>query len=165
MKCKYDFRGRRWTSVSPQAKQFISELLQYDRDQRPSAEEAKSIFWLNGGYTDSNRTTPATEDDLDVVRLSIENYASHTKLKKIALMVIAHKSTSEEIGFLRKVFKKYDHDMNGSIQLDEFKLVLSKYGFSDAYMENLFRGAVSIMDMFIYISFVSLFLFISSSRY
>lgn len=147
-KCKYDFRGKRWASVSPQAKQFVSELLQYDRDERPSAEEAKSSFWLNGGYTASIRTTPATEDDMDVVRSSIENYSSHLKLRKLALMVIAHKSTSEEIGFLRKVFKKYDHDMNGSIQLDEFKMRLSTYGFSDAYMENLFKGAVSIILYF-----------------
>ena len=35
-------------------------------------------------------------------------------LKKLALMVIAHKSTRKEIGILRKIFEKYDTERNGT---------------------------------------------------
>ena len=58
-------------------------------------------------------------------------------------MVIAHKSTSEEIGILRKVFEKYDTDRSGSISQDEFKKALESYGYTDEEVDNMFKGLVS----------------------
>lgn len=58
-------------------------------------------------------------------------------------MVIAHKSTSEEIGILRKVFEKYDRSRNGSISQEEFKVALESYGFTDKDVEQMFDGLVS----------------------
>lgn len=58
-------------------------------------------------------------------------------------MVIAHKSTSEEIGILRKVFEKYDRSRNGSISQDEFKVALETYGYTDEEVERMFEGIVS----------------------
>ena len=58
-------------------------------------------------------------------------------------MVIAHKSTSEEIGILRKVFEKYDTEKNGVISLDEFKTALEIYGYSDEELVSMFEGVVS----------------------
>merc|ERR1712238_423650 len=40
-------------------------------------------------------------------RRSMERYAGYTKLKKMAMMVVAHRSTNDEIGILRKIFQKY----------------------------------------------------------
>lgn len=57
-------------------------------------------------------------------------------------MVVAHKSTSEELGILRKVFEKYDKDRNGSIQLDEFKAALESYGYTDDEVQRMFTGLV-----------------------
>jgi len=138
MRCEYDFVGRRWSTVSKQAKNFVSELLQFDPKSRPTAEEAKQCLWLNMKLNSSVRT--ATENEMDAIAISIESYSSKRTLQKLALMVIAHKSTSEEIGFLRKVFKRYDTDKSGAISLDEFKQCLSKYGFNEDYMEVLFVG-------------------------
>ncbi len=138
MRCEYDFVGRRWSTVSKQAKNFVSELLQFDPKSRPTAEEAKQCLWLNMKLNSSVRT--ATENEMDAIAISIESYSSKRTLQKLALMVIAHKSTSEEIGFLRKVFKRYDTDKSGAISLDEFKQCLSKYGFNEDYMEELFVG-------------------------
>ena len=58
-------------------------------------------------------------------------------------MVIAHKSTSEEIGILRKVFEKYDTEKNGVISRDEFKAALEIYGYSDEELVSMFEGVVS----------------------
>ncbi len=141
-RCNYDFKGRRWSTVSNPAKNFISDLLMHDPNDRPSAREARQSLWLNMRLTSSVRT--ATEADMDAAAVSLENYCAHKTLQKLGLMVIAHKSNSEEIGFLRNVFKRYDKDRNGSIELPEFKRCLSKYKYSDEYMEKLFNGAVSL---------------------
>ena len=47
MKCEYDFVGRRWSAVSSQAKNFVSDLLQFKPEARPSANEARQCLWLN----------------------------------------------------------------------------------------------------------------------
>jgi hypothetical protein len=49
-------------------------------------------------------------------------------------MVIAHKSTSEEIGILRKVFERYD-------------TALESYGYTDEEVERMFDGLVSLVEV------------------
>ena len=114
-------------------------ILQFKPEARSSAHEARQCLWLNMKMNSSVRT--ATDDDMDMVAYSIESYSNKRTLQKLALMLIAHKSTSEEIGFLRKVFKRYDTDKSGAISLDEFKQCLSKYEYNDDYVESLFQAA------------------------
>merc|ERR1712038_1001422 len=78
---------------------------------------------------------------MDAAAMSLENYSTHKTIQKLALMVIAHKSNSQEIGFLRNVFKRYDKDRDGKIDLTEFKRCLSKYNYSDKEIEKLFNAA------------------------
>lgn len=61
-------------------------------------------------------------------------------MKKLALMVIAHRSTSDEIGDLRRAFQKYDRDKTGIVTLQEFKSSLADYGYSDIELERMFMG-------------------------
>jgi calcium-dependent protein kinase len=140
-RCNYDFKGRRWSAVSKQAGNFIIDLLMHDPEARPSAREAKQSLWLNMRLTSSVRT--ATEDDMDAAVCSLEHYSTHKTLQKLALMVVAHKSNSEEIGYLRNVFKRYDKSRHGTIVFSEFKQCLSKYNYEDAQVEKLFHAAVS----------------------
>jgi calcium-dependent protein kinase len=58
-------------------------------------------------------------------------------------MVIAHKSTSDEIGILRKIFEKYDTNEDSVISLNEFKTALQIYGYSGDELEGMFNGVVS----------------------
>ena len=64
-------------------------------------------------------------------------------------MVVAHKSTSEEIGILRKVFERYDTSRDGSISQEEFKVALECYGYTDDEVERMFTALVSwnVMDV------------------
>lgn len=55
-------------------------------------------------------------------------------------MVIAHRSTSEEIGFLRRAFQKYDVHKTGIVTLHEFKGCLGDYGYNDDELERMFMG-------------------------
>lgn len=140
IKGTYTFKSPRWTSVSEHAKNFVTSLLRYECADRPTAEKARRDPWLNmmqkGRRSQSISSIPET---MDTVQASIEHFATHSTLKKLALMVVAHRSTSEDIGFLRRMFKKYD-DQKGYVTLEGFKRALSEYMYSDEELEEMFRG-------------------------
>ena len=60
-----------------------------------------------------------------------------------ALMVVAHKSSTEEIGILRKLFQKYDTRSDGSIGYEEFCGAMSEFGHSEDDLLSMFESAVS----------------------
>jgi Ca2+-binding EF-hand superfamily protein len=59
-----------------------------------------------------------------------------------ALMVVAHKSNSEDIGILRRIFKKYDSRHTGSICFEEFCKDMSEYGKSEEELRFIFDAMV-----------------------
>lgn len=123
---KYDFRGRRWRKIGTPAKDFVRDLLVVDPDERLDAERAQSCVWLNKRFSATVRNP--REEEIWQAKHSMANYAGYTKLKKMALMVVAHRSTCEEIGILRKVFQKYAAgNKGGCITYEEF---------SDAWKES-----------------------------
>jgi len=116
---KYDFRGRRWRKIGAPAKDFVRDLLVVDPDERLDAERASSCVWLNKRFSATVRGPKELE--IQQASYSMTQYAGYTKLKKMALMVVAHRSTCEEIGILRKVFQKYaSRNKGGCISYPEF---------------------------------------------
>lgn len=140
---KFAFRNPRWKSVSEDAKNFVLSLMQYYADNRPTAEQAARDPWFKMTESKNSRrrkySISAIPENMNSVQASIENFANHSKLKKLALMVIAHRSTDDEIGFLRRMFKKYD-DQQGCITLAGFKKALGDYLYSDDEIEKIFKG-------------------------
>lgn len=133
-----EFKGRRWKKVSPSAKEFIRSLLVVDEKDRASAEEAFSSPWLNKHHSASVRN-PLTEE-IDSALSSVAKYSNYKRLKKVALMVIAHKSTSEEIGILRKIFEQYDTKRKGVLTFDEFKAAFHSVGYSEKESRRIFKA-------------------------
>ena len=43
----FDFDDKVWTNISEKAKSFITSLLTYNKEERPSAETALTHPWLN----------------------------------------------------------------------------------------------------------------------
>lgn len=136
-KGKYDFKGRRWSVVSRQAKDFVADLLQVDPDVRPTADEARKSLWLNRSFADTVRLSDDMDDN---VGSSIYNFSKYNQLQKLALMVVAHKSSSEEIGFLRKAFQQYDKGAAGVITRSEFRSCLVNYGYSNEELDRMFEA-------------------------
>jgi Ca2+-binding EF-hand superfamily protein len=58
-------------------------------------------------------------------------------------MVVAHKSSSEEIGILRKLFQKYDSRRDGVISYEEFCGALADSGQSKEDLRDMFEAVVS----------------------
>jgi Ca2+-binding EF-hand superfamily protein len=75
---------------------------------------------------------------MDNVSASIRTFATYGKLKKLALLVVAYKSTDEELGFLRKIFDQFDSTKNGEISHEEFKKALTVYQYSNEELESMF---------------------------
>lgn len=141
LNCQYDFRGRRWKRISQQAKNFIEGLLVFDPEERLEAATALSCTWLNKRFAATTRAPDEEEETM--ARHAMLRYAGYTKLKKMALMIVAHKSTCEEIGILRKVFEKYDSRRDGQISYEEFSGALSESGHSPDDLRAMFEAVVS----------------------
>lgn len=58
-------------------------------------------------------------------------------------MVVAHKSSSDEIGILRHLFEKYDSRHDGSIWFDEFCNSMKGLGHSNEELRATFEALVS----------------------
>jgi Ca2+-binding EF-hand superfamily protein len=125
--------------VSEDAKLFVERLLKYDPADRPTASEAAHDRWLQMMRRGRRASISSIPEAMDAVQASMESFAGYNTLKRLALMVVAHKSTSEEIGFLRRMFKKYDDD-KGFVTLQGFKQALHEYEYTDEEVERIFKA-------------------------
>jgi Ca2+-binding EF-hand superfamily protein len=76
----------------------------------------------------------------DKVQAAIQSFAGYGRLKRLALMIIAYRATNEEIGYLRKMFERFDLNNDGEITCEEFKKVLVDYEYTDLELESMFRA-------------------------
>jgi calcium-dependent protein kinase len=113
-----------------------------DPDDRATATEASSASWLNRRMAATVRN--ARDDEINNAKASILKYSKYSKLQKMALMVIAHKSTSAEIGILRKIFQQYDTERDGQLSYEEFKAAIREVGLSEDDYRNIFDAVVSL---------------------
>jgi hypothetical protein len=87
---KYGFRGHRWKSISPEAKDFIKNCLVLKAWQRKPAEEIlKHPFILKN--SDEHRKGVIGFVLMDRVQATIQTYCNYEKIKKLGLLVMAHK--------------------------------------------------------------------------
>jgi len=134
----FDFKGRRWKRVSNQAKAFVEDLLVVDVKDRATADAAYRSTWLNRRQMTTVRN-PYEEENLQAQQ-SMMKYVGYSKLKKVAMMVVAHKANTEEIGILRKVFQNYDTNKSGDITYAEFTKALASTGYTDEQLRPIFEA-------------------------
>jgi calcium-dependent protein kinase len=140
---KYKFQSKRWQQVSTDAKDFVMSLLRRRPEKRPSAHDAlHTSAWLSPDDDMEAGTNDMAElDRMDTIQASIQAFAKYPTLKKLALLVVAYKSTSDEIGFLRKMFSKFDTTNDGEITYEEFcTALLENYDYTESEMESMFAG-------------------------
>lgn len=135
---KYGFKGHRWKSVSGSAKEFVMECLVQKPARRKSAAEMLNHAFIKRDADAEKAQISFVE--MDRVQATIETFCDYARLKKLALLVVAHKSTEEQIGFLQKVFNCFDLVRDGEIALHEFKEALEVYHYPDDELERMFNG-------------------------
>ena len=139
MRCDYDFHGKHWEHISQPAKDFVAALLKLDPKERLTAQQALEHEWLNSTFALSDRRPD--ESLMKDVQGHITTYGDTGEFKKLALMVIAHKSSTDDIVKLRKAFDQFDSDNAGTIDLSEFRAELNKLGtYTDEEIEKIFSS-------------------------
>lgn len=136
----FSFYAKIWRSLSDESKKFVRALLCVDPSKRLTADQALVHRWLDNQFPLSDRVPE--ESMLDSVHDSIIAYSELSEFKKMALMVIAHQSSTTDIMELRKAFDAYDVDNQGTITFDEFKSAMKKVNtqHTDDEIEKLFKS-------------------------
>ncbi|KAL7559058.1 hypothetical protein ACA910_018413 [Epithemia clementina (nom. ined.)] len=138
MRGAYHFDAPVWDLISTEAKDFVSKLLVVDPKIRLNAKQALEHEWIVNREKLSDEV-PA-EDVLMAMPESLLRYKDTSNLKKLALNVIAHRSTADEIVHLRKTFEAYDTERNGVISYEEFKAALEKAKYSEDSILEIFES-------------------------
>jgi len=123
-RCQYNFNSPGWGNVSKDAKDFVEALLTKDAKKRLSAEEALQHSWLKKKDFETVSSKELNESLMKNVKDNILSFAQTSELKKIAAVIVAHKSSVKEILEMRKAFEKFDKENGGVITMDEFKAAM-----------------------------------------
>jgi calcium-dependent protein kinase len=136
-----------WAGISEDAKSFVRSLLVVDPTLRATATTAIQDQWLMEHH--SQRLTKGDvmdEATKERVRASILQYASTGDFVKLALNVIAKKSTGQEIEEIRALFDEFDQDQSGTLNLEEFKAFFNEQNqYSEEYVKQIFHQIVRVL--------------------
>ena len=146
----YNYNSIVWSRISNEAKDFISSLLVIDPDKRMNAEQALESSWLMKTSQISSISSSSLNIKYDGEKMmqdigqNLLKYSYCTSLKKMSLMIIAHKSNTSEIIKLRNAFFQYDTSGDGCISRDEFFNSMSKFNYADEEINHMFHGVVRL---------------------
>eukprot|EP00567_Pseudictyota_dubia_P016416 CAMPEP_0197443912 /NCGR_PEP_ID=MMETSP1175-20131217/9535_1 /TAXON_ID=1003142 /ORGANISM="Triceratium dubium, Strain CCMP147" /LENGTH=569 /DNA_ID=CAMNT_0042974619 /DNA_START=137 /DNA_END=1843 /DNA_ORIENTATION=+ len=140
MKGVQGFKGGHWDFISREAKSFVSTLLQVDEAERPSAYDGLKHPWTKK-FRDSGISISDVElHCMAKIGVSMESFSRFALIKKLALLIIAQRSTSEEIGYLGDIFQCFDTDATGLLTEANVKACLSRLGYSSKNVHRIFQG-------------------------
>ena len=136
---QFSFEDRIWQTISDNAKDFIRSLLTYNKDERPSAQEALQHRWI------TELVTLNVDDSTAMNALgNLSKFKSDVTLKQATYSFIASQLMSKtERDNLSKVFKAFDKNGDGKLSMEEVKQgYLDHYGriMSDEEVEEMFRS-------------------------
>lgn len=115
-KAKWEFKGSIWNSISPEAKDLITKLMEKNTNQRLSAVEALQHPWIKNKV----KTTYNAELAKQAIG-SLNSFKNESKLKQATLTFMSgHLATKKQQTELRKSFQQFDENGDGLIQRDEF---------------------------------------------
>lgn len=87
---KFAFKGHRWKSISLEAKDFVLDCLVTKASKRKSAQDMMRHAFIVT-HADVHRKGSVGFALIDRVQATIQTYCDYEKMKKLGLLVIAHK--------------------------------------------------------------------------
>eukprot|EP00931_Biecheleriopsis_adriatica_P050248 TRINITY_DN29084_c0_g2_i1.p1 TRINITY_DN29084_c0_g2~~TRINITY_DN29084_c0_g2_i1.p1 ORF type:complete len:731 (-),score=177.76 TRINITY_DN29084_c0_g2_i1:77-2155(-) len=120
-KGKWQFKPENsWKIVSEHGKRLVSKLLEKDVSTRLSAAEAYSDEWCHREDLPSDTCV-----DADIMT-QMRTFVAQSRLKKVALQIIARQVSDDAIEKLRSIFLSVDDDNSGSLTVDEMDEALRR---------------------------------------
>lgn len=131
----FDFPLPEWDEISDEAKDFVTCLLRLNPQLRPTVTEALQHPWLTRTHDPNTVLAMHVKD-------SLARFVGMSRLKKVALNVIAQQLTEAEIGQLRDIFRSVDADGDGVVTIAELERAMDSMGLAHLRDEigQLMRG-------------------------
>jgi len=135
----FSFDDKVWNNISDNCKDFISKLLTYKPEERPTAAEALQHPWV------VELSTVAVDESAAISALdNLKGFKADTTMKQATFAFIASQLLSKnERDGLAKVFKAFDKNGDGKLSMQEVKEgYLEHYGkvMSDEEVETMFNA-------------------------
>jgi calcium-dependent protein kinase len=126
----FDFPSPDWDDISKSGKAIIKEMLTKDPEKRPSAAGLLDHSWLKKNADEPKGTVPKS------LGKNLKTFTGGSKLKKVALTVIASQIKESEIQELKSAFALLDKNKDGTLTIAEMGEAFKKLGI-DGDQESL----------------------------
>lgn len=111
----FDFPSPDWDAMSKDVKDFITKMLTFEPSARPSADDLFKHPWLVASSTEQEQKAVLDRS----VAINMRKFRFSSKLKKVALTMIAQTLKDDELGELRKTFLALDKNKDGTLNKKE----------------------------------------------
>lgn len=123
-----DFEGEIWNSVSNQAKNLLTKMLEKNPERRYTADDVLASDWIVEMTENPESSVAFTNEVLS----NLSNFTAETKLEKsIYLFITSNILSSKEEMELLRVFKDLDSNNDGHISIEELRSGYLGLNFSD----------------------------------
>lgn len=131
----YVFHKQTWHNISKPAKHFVRHLLKKNPADRLTVMEALRHPWIRSrGVVRIEKMREETVDRLMA-------FHKYHRLRKSAMLAIAHQLETSEIRGLIELFQCLDVNGDGLLTVDEFKLsVQSMVGVEEGYIQEMMNS-------------------------
>jgi len=147
----FDFPDADWKFISESAKDLIRKLLKKRPGDRMTAEQALKHRWTKEHAPEAEPVSISTG-----FISNLKNFHGQSKLKKVALHVIASQLDASKIHGLRQLFTSIDTDGSGEITVKELREGLAQQGLESNDFESLMASIdVNGSGMINYTEFVA----------
>jgi len=120
-KAKWEFKPEKaWRRVSESGKELVSSMLTKEVDARPHSAEVLAADWFRQEV--AKQDTKVDEDNLTQMR----TFVAQSRLKKVALQIIARQISDDTIEKLRGIFLSLDDDHSGTLSVEEIDDALER---------------------------------------
>lgn len=120
-KGEFEFPSPDWDSISSHAKDFIKKMLTFDPTKRPSAEQLLDHEWLKTA-TAQGKSGKVAKD----LGAKLRNFRSASRLKKVALTLIAQQLKDDDLRELKETFSALDKNRDGCLTFKEVEEGMKK---------------------------------------
>lgn len=119
-----------WKKLSPGALEFVKKMLSFDPNKRPSAKEALELTWLASFERKRNTDLQRSERGKVLAQSvcnSVIHFATYPKLKRLALISVAHHLREKDTRELRDFFLILDEEHSGLLNFEEMHSILQEH--------------------------------------
>lgn len=141
---RYDMQRWCMRKRSADAKDFVRSLLKAKVKERPAMQAVLKLPWLHERSRD-HKPSPNSERSALVATVSeqdlmgsLREYSATSAMRRVGLMVVAHRSEADSLRTLRKAFRALDTGGDGHITFVELETVLAKHGHSSGAIREIF---------------------------